>query len=133
MFKQLFFFCVSPPTVLPLSVDSFLSHKSLSIVLDHCIAAGIEDHYVLLYHIYAMFSWFCSFHSASIPGGLSSSHGIPPVHYSFEFNSIPLPTDTTICLAIPQLKDIGTEILNGTMTLGKYGLLNRNRNGKREK
>ena len=52
------------------------------------------------------FSWFSSFHSASIPGGCSSSHGISPVHYSFEHNSIPSPTDTTICLAIPQFKNI---------------------------
>ena len=50
------------------------------------------------------FSWFCSFHSESIPGGLSSSHGIPPVHYSFEHNSIPSPAYTTTCSAIPQLK-----------------------------
>ena len=51
-------------------------------------------------------SWFCSFHSESIPGGHSSWHGIPPVHYSFEHNSILSPTDTTICSAIPQWKDI---------------------------
>ena len=42
MFEQLFIFCVSAPTVLPLNVDSFLSHKSLSVVLDHCIAASTE-------------------------------------------------------------------------------------------
>ena len=53
--------------------------------------------------LYSMFSWFCSFHSASVPGGYSSSHGISPLHYSFEHNSIPSPTDTTICSAIPQL------------------------------
>ena len=56
--------------------------------------------------LYTMFSWFCSVHSALIPGGHSSSHGIPPVHYSFEHNSIPSPTYTTICSAIPQLKGI---------------------------
>uniref|UniRef100_A0A5F8GUA0 SCAN box domain-containing protein n=1 Tax=Monodelphis domestica TaxID=13616 RepID=A0A5F8GUA0_MONDO len=53
---------------------------------------------------YTMFSWFCSLHSASILGGHSSSHGIPEVHYSFEHNSIPSSTYTTICSAIPQLK-----------------------------
>ena len=56
--------------------------------------------------LYTRFSWFCSFHSATVPGGLSSSHGIPPVHYSFEHNSIPSPAYTTICLAIPLLKGI---------------------------
>ena len=55
--------------------------------------------------LYTMFSWFCSFHSASIPGGHSNSYGISLVHYSFEF-IIPSPTDTTVCLAISQLKDI---------------------------
>ena len=53
-----------------------------------------------------MFSWFCSFHSASVPGDYSRSHGISPIHYSFEHNSIPSPTYTTICSAIPQLKGI---------------------------
>ena len=56
--------------------------------------------------LYTMFSWFFSFHSASIPGGHSNSQEISPVHYSFEHNSIPSPTYTTICLAIPQLKGI---------------------------
>ena len=41
-------------------------------------------------YLHTMF-WFCSFHSALIPGGLSSSHRIPPVHYSFGHNSIPSP------------------------------------------
>ena len=135
---------------LPLNVDSFLSHKSLSIVPDLCIAASGEVHYIRLYHIvsvsvysvlwfcslvaffftspsalfwvfalqllveksitfdyatvymslWTMF-WFCSFLSASIPGGHSRSHGINLVHYSFEHNSIPSPADTTICSAIP--------------------------------
>ena len=53
-----------------------------------------------------MFSWFCSFHSAPIPGDFPSSHRISPFHYSFEHNSIPTPAYTTICLAIPQLKGI---------------------------
>ena len=53
-----------------------------------------------------IFSWFCSFHSASVPGGHSNSHGISPVYCSFEHNSILSPTYTTICSAIPQLKDI---------------------------
>ena len=48
--------------------------------------------------LYTMFSWFCSSHSVSVPGGRSSSHGIPPVHYSFEHNSIPSPRDTTFSL-----------------------------------
>ena len=46
-----------------------------------------------------LFPWFCFFDFASIPGGHSSSHEIPPVHYSFEHNSIPSPADTMICLA----------------------------------
>ena len=53
-----------------------------------------------------MFSWFCSFHSASIAGGHSSSHRIPPVHYCFQHNSSPWPAYTTTCSAIPQLKGI---------------------------
>ena len=56
--------------------------------------------------LYTMFFWFCSFHSASVPGGHSNSCGISPVHYSFKHNSIPSPTYTTICSAIPQLKGI---------------------------
>ena len=56
--------------------------------------------------LFTMFFWFCSFNSSSIPGGLSRSHGIPPVHYSFDHNSIPSPAYTTICSAIPQLKGI---------------------------
>ena len=44
------FSSVSTPTVLPLNVDSFLSHKPLSIVLNLCIAANREVHYVWLYH-----------------------------------------------------------------------------------
>ena len=56
--------------------------------------------------LYTTFSCFCSFHSASIPGGHSSSHRISPAHYSFEHNNIPSPTDTTICSVIPQLKGI---------------------------
>ena len=49
MIKQLFF-CVSTPTVLSLGVDSVLSHKSLWIVLDYCIAASREIYYIQLYH-----------------------------------------------------------------------------------
>ena len=48
--KQLFFFCVSAPTVLSLDVDSVLCHKSLRIVLAHCIAASRGDHYIWSYH-----------------------------------------------------------------------------------
>ena len=46
--------------------------------------------------LYTRFFWFCSFHSASIPGGHSNSHGISPIHYFFEHNSIPSPTYTTL-------------------------------------
>ena len=45
-----FFFRVSTPTVLPLDVNRVLSYKSLRIVLDHCIAASREVHYIQLYH-----------------------------------------------------------------------------------
>ncbi|XP_056667495.1 39S ribosomal protein L22, mitochondrial isoform X4 [Monodelphis domestica] len=65
--------------VLPLDVDSVLSHKSLRIVLDHCIAASREVHciaasrevhYIQLYHsvyqsLCTVSSWVCSFYSVS--------------------------------------------------------------------
>ena len=105
-----FFFCGCTPIVLSLNVYISLSHKSLSVILDHCIAASREVLYVQLYHsvsvsVYNVLlvlllslcnsSWrsFCSL-------------GISSVHYSIEQNSIPLPADTKICSAIPQLKDI---------------------------
>ena len=50
MIEQLFFFCVSALIVLSLDVHSVLSHKSLRVVLDHCIAASREVHYILLCH-----------------------------------------------------------------------------------
>ena len=56
--------------------------------------------------LYKRFSWFCSFHSASVPGDFPSSHRISPFHYSFQHNSIPSPAYTTICSAIPQLKGV---------------------------
>ena len=56
--------------------------------------------------LYTTFSWFYSFQSTSNTGGHSSSHGISPAHYSFQHNSIPSPTVTTICVAISQLKGI---------------------------
>ena len=67
-----------------------------------------------------MFSWFCPFHSASVAGGHSSSHEIPPVHYSFEHNSIPSPAYTTICSAVPQLK--GTPLFSILLTLQRVQL-----------
>ena len=83
------FFLISPS---PLSWIIALLLVGKSIIFD-CAKVYLS--------LCTMFSWFCSFHSASIPGGHSSSHGIPPVHYSFEHNSIPSPTDTTTCSAIP--------------------------------
>ena len=56
--------------------------------------------------LYTGFSWFCCFHSASVPGDFPSLHRISPFHYSFEHSSIPSKTYTTICSAIPQLKGI---------------------------
>ena len=56
--------------------------------------------------LYTRFSWFCSFHSASIPGVFPSPHRISPIHCSFPHSSIPSPPYTTICSAIPQLKGI---------------------------
>ena len=106
-FRQLFFFCVTAPTFIPLHVGSFLFQKSLRIVLSLCIAATSgEGHYVQLYHSVSV-----SVYNVLLVLLLSlcinsSSHGISPVHYSFEHNSIPSLTDTTSCLAIPQLKDI---------------------------
>ena len=98
VFKQLFFSGVSTPVVLPLHVNIVLFNKSLIIVLDQCITTAYQP-------LCTMFFWFCSFHSASIPGGHSSSHRISPVHYSFQHNSIPSPAYTTICSAIPQSRD----------------------------
>ena len=87
------FFCVTAPTILPLDVGSFLSHKSLRVVLDHYIAASREVHYVQLYHRLSVSEYnILLFHSASIPGDHSNAHGISPVHYFFEHNSIPSPT-----------------------------------------
>ena len=109
VFKQLFFFCVSTPTVLLLNVDYFLISPFilLWILALLLVEKSIMFDYTTLYQsLYTTFSWFCSFHSASIPGGHSNSCGISPVRYSFEHNSIPSPTYTTICSAIPQLKDI---------------------------
>ena len=79
-----------------------LSHMSLRNILDHCIDTSREVHHIQLCYIVhpslcMKFSWFCSFHSTSIPRGLTSSYGIPPDHYSFQHNSIPLLTDTTTC------------------------------------
>ena len=55
--SSFFSFCVSTPTVLPLDVDSPLSRKSLNIVLDHCIAASREVHYIQVYKsLFIMFS-----------------------------------------------------------------------------
>ena len=48
--KQLFSFYVSTPTVLSLDVDNVLSHRSLRNILDHCIAASREVHYIRLCH-----------------------------------------------------------------------------------
>ena len=71
------------------------------------VEKSIKFNCVIMYHsLCTVFSWLFSFCSASIPGGLSSSHGIPPVHYFFQHNSIPSSSDTIIYLAIPQLKDI---------------------------
>ena len=56
--------------------------------------------------LYTGFSWFCSFHSASVPGDFPSSHRISPFRHSFQHRSIPSPTYTTICSAIPHLKGI---------------------------
>ena len=56
--------------------------------------------------LYTGFSWFCSFHSVTVPGDFLSSHRISPFHCSFPHSSIPSPTYTTIGSAIPQLKGI---------------------------
>uniref|UniRef100_F6VB36 Serpin family A member 1 n=1 Tax=Monodelphis domestica TaxID=13616 RepID=F6VB36_MONDO len=50
LIQQLFFFCVSTPTIFHLNVDSVLSHRSLQLVQDHCIATNGEVHYIRLYH-----------------------------------------------------------------------------------
>ena len=52
----------------------------------------VLDYTTMYLSLYTTYSWFCSFHSASVPGGHSISHGISPVHYSFEHSSIPSPT-----------------------------------------
>ena len=110
VFKQLFFFCISTPVFLPLYVDVILFNKSskLSWIIALLLAKEfITFNFTTVYQpLCTMFFWFYSFHSALIPGGLSSSHGIPPVNYSFQHSSIPSPADTTICSAIPQWKGI---------------------------
>ena len=83
---------------------------SLRIALDQCIATSRGVHYIRFYlsvsaSVYnvllVLLLSFCT-----IPGGPSSSHGIPPVYYSFEHNNIPSPADIPICSAIPHLKSI---------------------------
>ncbi|XP_056656085.1 DPY30 domain-containing protein 1 isoform X1 [Monodelphis domestica] len=56
----------------------------------------------IMYRLYVQ----CSPGSSPFAGGLSSSHGIPPVHYSFHQNNIPSPSYTTIYSAISQSMDI---------------------------
>ena len=51
VFMQLFFFCVSTPVLLPLHVDIILCNKSLTIVLNQCIAASGGVYYIWFYHI----------------------------------------------------------------------------------
>ena len=94
VFKQLFFFCVVllPQFFLCMWIPFRLISPSAlfwifalllvekSIMLD-CTTVSVYN--VLLVLL---------LYSASIPGGHSSSHGIPSVHYSFEHNSIPSPT-----------------------------------------
>ena len=107
---KLFFFCILFPQffiwvqiALFLISPSELFWISALLLVEKSIIFNCATVYLTLC---TKFSWFCSFHFASILGGHSSSPGISPAHYSFEHNSIPSPTDTTICLAIPQLKDI---------------------------
>ena len=109
-FKQLFFFCVFTPVVLPLNVDSVLFHESLTIVPDHWISASRGVHCIWFYQCISLCVQ-CSPGSApfilyQFLEGYSSSHRIPPVYYSFENNNIPSPECTTTCSAIPQLKGI---------------------------
>ena len=101
---MLFFFCVSAPTVLPLNVDIFLSPKSLRIVLDLCIAASREAHYVRLCHSVSV-----SVYNVLLVLLLSLWLEVIPVHMEFlQFITplstivIPSPTYATICSAIPQ-------------------------------
>ena len=101
--KQLFSFCVSTPIVIPLNVNS-PSELSWIIAL-LLVEKSITFNCVPVYQsLYTTVSWFCSFHSGSVPRGLS--HGIPQVHYSLQHNSIPSSTVTTICSVFPQSKGI---------------------------
>ena len=99
MINYMFSFCLSAPTVLSLDVDTFLlispSESSWVIALLLVTKSVTFDCDTMYPSLCTMF-WLCSFHSASLPGGLSSSHGISPAHYSFQHNSIPSPADTTI-------------------------------------
>ncbi len=103
-----FSFSVFTPTVFPPDVDSVLSHRSLQIVQDHCIATNGEVHYTRLYHSVSVPS-----SPGSAPLTLHQFLEVVPVSMEFlhfiiplRHNSIPSPTDTTICSAIPQLKGI---------------------------
>ena len=90
--QEMFFFCVSAPTVLPLNVSFFLISPSALfwIIALLLVETSVTFDRATVYQcLYTMFSWFCSFHSASVPGGHSSSHGVSPIYCSFEHNSIP--------------------------------------------
>ena len=89
------FFFISPSALFWIFALQLLVEKS------------IMFNYTTVYQsLYTMFSWFCSFHSASVPGSHSNSRGISPVYCSFKQYSILSSTYTTICSAIPQLKAI---------------------------
>ena len=110
-FRQLFFLCVIAPQFFLRMWVAFIFKSPWALFWVFASQLLVEktitlDCTTVYQSLYTEFSWFCSFHSASVPGGYSSSHGTSSIHYSFQHNSIPSPTYTTICSAIPQLKDI---------------------------
>ena len=100
-----FFLCMWVAALFFKSPSALFWFFALQLLVEKTITFNFTTVYQSLY---TMFSWFCSFHSASVPGGYSSSHGLSPIRYSFEHSSIPSPTYTTICSAIPQLKGISS-------------------------
>ena len=106
----MFSFCVSTPTVLSLVVDTIfflISSSGLSWIIALLSVAKLitYDCPTIFQLLYMMFSWFCSFHSTSVHGGLSSLQGNQAVHHFLLHSSIPSPSYTTICSPSPQMRD----------------------------
>uniref|UniRef100_A0A5F8G7Z9 WD repeat-containing protein 35 n=1 Tax=Monodelphis domestica TaxID=13616 RepID=A0A5F8G7Z9_MONDO len=110
---HMFFFFVSASTVLPLDVDTFflISPSGLFWVIALLLVekSVTFDCATMYPSLCTMFSWFCSSHSASVHGGSPSSHGIPPVLYSFQHNLIPSPHLRTLKVPGKQMSALSWE------------------------